>query len=54
MAIRGRFLEKRGFIELIQKPNMEGKGVHYQCPKCSEVFSTFRRIKAHRKEVHSY
>lgn len=52
--VSGRFLEKRGFIELIQKPNREGKGVIYECPKCNETFIMYKRLKAHRKEVHAY
>ena len=52
--VSGRFLEKRGFIELIQKPNTEGKGVVYECPKCLEMFTMYKRLKAHRKEVHAY
>lgn len=52
--VSGRFLEKRGFIDLIMKPNRDTGRLMYQCPKCGETFIMYKRLKAHRKEVHAY
>ena len=52
--VSGRFLTKRGFITLIQRDNPSGKGMIYTCPKCLEEFTMYKRLKAHRKEVHAY
>jgi len=51
---QGRFLEKKGFIEIIQKPYPDGKGVYYECPKCGDKFNMYKRLKKHRKEAHAY
>lgn len=53
-TVQGRFLEKKGFVELIQKPRPGGKGVYYVCPKCNEHFPTYKKLKHHRKDVHAY
>ena len=56
MVIHGRYLEKRGYISLIQKKKDEwqGTGVYYECPKCGKTTETFKALKHHRKEVHAY
>lgn len=53
--VQGRFAEKRGFLDLIQKPYEDGsKGVYYLCPLCNEKFDVIKKLKHHRKDVHSY
>lgn len=56
VVIHGRYLEKRGYISLIQKKKDEwqGTGVYYECPKCGKTTETFKALKHHRKEVHAY